>query len=292
MEDRTNISETLRVFKFRSGSDKDIENLENNQVWFSTFDILNDPFDGAYSLEPGDITPKLLQRFLTKRYQTDPDPIKSPRTEAKQQIRDHIKNGTFDEYKSYAFELIEKEIAKVKSDISVFCLSAEGKSDIPNDDFPPPLSRFKMWAHYADSFKGYCIEYDFKKLIESLIDSTGNQVHSRGVHYTDDNELPRLTCSEIMERYIDEPNSEYEPVLKALSTKQALWSEEQEVRLLSYGSSGLHRITPYCINRIFISDRCPKETSKRINKYCEEHSIKKFKVGFHKKTYSLGFGAY
>ena len=57
----------MRIFKFRHGSQKDFEALEQSYIWFSSLDKLNDPFEGCFYLNP-EVSDEILGR---QQEQTD-----------------------------------------------------------------------------------------------------------------------------------------------------------------------------------------------------------------------------
>lgn len=94
-----------------------------------------------------------------------------------------------------------------------------------------------MWAHYADSFKGICIEYDIKRLV-------GNDIlhHLYPVLYEKKRKLYRdidEICNELkeLERYIADnaERNDYgylDDILPLLLIKGDMWSYEKEWRIV------------------------------------------------------------
>ena len=96
-----------------------------------------------------------------------------------------------------------------------------------------------MWAHYADSHKGFCIEYDLEKLKGISSKTCSNDlINQINVYYTD--ESPKIEI---------EDNS-FEIHTKAFGTKTKSWSSENELRLV-YRTNGIKPIAENSITSIY-----------------------------------------
>ena len=71
-----------------------------------------------------------------------------------------------------------------------------------------------MWGHYANSYTGYCLEYDFTRI--------GDEMFRRGIN--------KVIYSNIRPRREDFKN-DYDYTIAVLATKSEEWSYEKEWRL-------------------------------------------------------------
>jgi len=92
--------------------------------------------------------------------------------------------------------------------------------------FTPVWNNALMWAHYADSHTGYCIEYSAKEMTLNLPGSTA----SYDVQYV--SRLPDLCLSEAL-------FSPHQTLGRMLATKSIEWAYEQEWRLVHLEKKGM-----------------------------------------------------
>jgi hypothetical protein len=108
----------LLVYKYRSGTTRDIEALMNNQFFASSMEKLNDIQKGKILIDNQKI--KLLDLFVenvTSRF-------------------------------NISIEKSLNNLIHIYKNSGVYYLSKDYKNEL-------------LWAHYADSHKGFCIEYNF-----------------------------------------------------------------------------------------------------------------------------------
>lgn len=89
--------------------------------------------------------------------------------------------------------------------------------------FSKVFENYLMWAHYADSHKGFCIEYDYDPI---KLESENNNFSMYPVIYT--STLPRFSLTEIL-------FSPHEVSEKLYATKPDSWAYEKEHRLIYFG---------------------------------------------------------
>lgn len=96
-----------------------------------------------------------------------------------------------------------------------------------------------MWAHYANSHQGFCIEYDLDKLTEGNYTKGFNISNVIRVEYADEN--PKIT----------EPDNMFTVQKKAFGTKSKPWKYENEVRLV-FETNGVKPIANGAIKSIYL----------------------------------------
>lgn len=122
----------MRVFKYRGGTqqifERDLNSLKEDFFWAPTRDCLNDPCEGLYNKKPLDNQLDLIFSLLSN---SDP-----------------IVESSFKDLKA-ALERVLDFVNKA----GIYSLSKS-----PHEEL--------LWAHYAYSHTGFCIEYDLEKLID------------------------------------------------------------------------------------------------------------------------------
>lgn len=142
------------LYKFRSISDpvsyeRTIKSIKNNSITFATGPTFNDPFDSDISIPMIWDTQESFIKLADSLGVTDPKEIMVQY--ASRRLERRKRNN----------ELSENEInilSKIKHSLNnyyIFCASRDNKNHL-------------LWSHYADSHKGICIRYNYRKLISGL----------------------------------------------------------------------------------------------------------------------------
>ncbi|WP_432459496.1 DUF2971 domain-containing protein [Agarivorans sp. QJM3NY_25] len=215
----------LFFYKFVSFERKDI--LENGLIRFSPIGEFNDPFE----LEPT-ITP-YSRKFVEHWYSSDGD-LRSIDFNGE----DYRFSSERSEQVGYYKELYKKEIGKYgvlslssnKEINQLHTVSVPSKKD--------PRTNILMWSHYADSHKGFVIEF-FSDFIDGIELKRVDYSNSRGY----------LTFEDVKENSFSH----------IFYSKSSEWSYEQEYRAVlplkqAYetkdGKYHLYKIKKSCINSI------------------------------------------
>ena len=94
-----------------------------------------------------------------------------------------------------------------------------------------------LWAHYANSHKGFCIEYD----LDILLKNHSSQFDIKNqIHVVYKNERPEVS----------ESDSLFDVQSKVFGTKSLAWEYENEVRLV-FLTEGEKPIPPEAITAIY-----------------------------------------
>jgi hypothetical protein len=152
---------------------------------------------------------------------------------------------TFTDHPRY--EEIRDGIYHGKAHIGICSLSETGTNEL-------------MWAHYADQFRGICVEYDLTALLGNLPDD----VDVVRVHY--DDTLPRIALDTKLSglRGVGVTTA---MAKRVLSCKHRAWLYEREwrvlgpLRRLNYGDRR-------CVAGVIVGQRAPREVSDRIKGLC------------------------
>jgi len=214
----------MRVFKYRTGSDRDINSLISDEFWAPTREKLNDPYEGVFSRE-------LFENQLN-------------------QLEEIFSIGDkFDEVRNSLEAVLD-----FTDKSGVYSLSSSSDDEL-------------LWAHYANSHCGFCIEYDLDKLLE-FTDNANHIVH---IAYKDT--PPHIELSDIS----DLTTSNSALLQKMLGTKSKRWDYEQEVRIVT-SQSGSHPYDYRAVKAIYFGLRMDPEKQDQIIAKLAGRGISYFKT--------------
>jgi hypothetical protein len=188
------------LYKYRDwGNDKHKQLLENRELYFSSIDQFNDPFDGTipYRYNPNELTE---ENIFLKYYQI----IKSEYPDWKDdKIHEHCysyqQKGHFVDEK-YLEDFEEDTLKQINRDYGIVCLCKE-------------RDNFLLWSHYSKSHQGFCIGFDKTLLFEDT--------KAGFAHMQYEEELPTLNLFDNV----------FESLKKLIGTKSKIWIYENEYRL-------------------------------------------------------------
>jgi hypothetical protein len=132
-----------------------------------------------------------------------------------------------------------------------------------------------MWAHYADSHNGYCIEYDLARL---TLDARA-QWSVVDVVYSDG--PPTIELSDLL----DAPD-ERVVTTKLVGHKSRRWAYENEVRIVT-ARSGFNAYARAAVTGVYFGCRCSEDTERAVRHALRERRVEFFRLGFVDKSYQL-----
>ncbi|PSB78092.1 DUF2971 domain-containing protein [Photobacterium damselae] len=279
----------IRCFKFRGGNENDLDSLFDNYVWFSSLSSLNDPYEGYVTLCNDGISDDFRERYLTSVFSREPKLDVSPDIEAKNYRKNYEKDtGTsFADYvDNKTSKIIEAYYKEHKNDFKILSLSLAKD----NHEHPAPLNNMLMWAHYANGFKGFCIEFDFEKLKQSIEVKNNVQLSTSQVKYATDGKLPIIQMKTFMKSTINDSHDSSVEIIEAFTKKEQSWAYENEVRFISDRGGKLY-YAPECIKAIYISEKTPNWLKNNLisNVSIKLSNIKVYLVFLHPREYKFGF---
>lgn len=131
-----------------------------------------------------------------------------------------------------------------------------------------------MWAHYANSHQGFCIEYDLNKLTEGSYVKGFNLTNTIHVKYEDNN--PKIV----------EQDSVFTVQTKAFGTKSKPWVYENEIRLV-FETSGVKPIADGAIRSIYFGLNIGNEERQKIIDALKDRDVKFYQINRVGKLYKL-----
>ncbi|MBI3258005.1 MAG: DUF2971 domain-containing protein [Ignavibacteriae bacterium] len=230
-------------YKYRSGGDhleRDLDCIVNNCIWSSEIQDLNDPFESMCEIQK--FTEEVNQLAAIFKYVND------------------LKTENW-------HELIDKlstTIDFITNKAGIYSLSQTYDNEL-------------LWAHYANSHKGFCIEYDVK-LLEGTLGYP--KVYSFPITYT--NDIPNL---ELRDMITQESNGDT-LVKKILGVKSEVWEYEKEYRIITdiIGKNSYHFSS---LKSIYFGLRMKKDERLKIMEKLKGRGIQYFEIVHPNKTFTL-----
>lgn len=204
------------VYKYRSGDEdtfeRDLESIKKNNFWSASIDSLNDPCEAFISTQNFKAQLGLIIKIFNKK----------------------LDQSASDEVVNALNNVIERR--KV---IGIYSLSQTYNHEL-------------LWAHYANSHKGFCIEYDLNAL---LITNKMDKIYSFPIKYS--NKIPQVEISDMSGK------GGFPIIQKLAGTKSKSWSYEEEFRLIT-DQSGSFQYNHNAITAIYFGLRMKQDKRDRI----------------------------
>ncbi|MFA6742382.1 MAG: DUF2971 domain-containing protein [Arcobacteraceae bacterium] len=218
----------MLIYKYRSGTARDIEALMNNQFYSASIESLNDVHEGKIIIDNQEIK---LFNLLAKN-----------------------SASLFD----ISIKKNLESLINIYKNSGVYSLSKNYKNEL-------------LWAYYADSYKGFCIEYDF----DILKQYPCNEDVFFDVEYSKN--VPIINLKDVLNTNI---------LKKKLVTKSLSWKHEEEIRILT-PSKGMFNYFIRAVKSIYFGHRTPDNTIKLVMNVLRGKEIKYYKMIHKRNLYEL-----
>ena len=260
-----------KLYKYRGCSNEyHIKMIEENQIFFSSAALLNDPFDSTIPLRFDKLSNHDWEKlYFEKSKQNHPQLNRAQRKNLSKEVvakAQYKKDVMISEYKKFQLE-------KNRTDFGIFSLSEEKDNII-------------MWSHYSESHKGFCVGFNVKKLYEYLIKIC---LSSRGEEVFD---IFKVEYEEFYPILIPSKLSSMEFVIKPLITKSDKWIYENEFRILLIGKTNTILVLPEnIIEEVILGCNINSEDRNGIVEILKSknENIKLFQSKISEEKYSLEF---
>ena len=227
------------LYKYRSYNKNSLSVLIDKKIWVSSPSAFNDPFDCKISLDKNysnsDYTKFSMEVGLDANQYTK---------DTFQGIHDSYENGKLTKTARHAVDSAFKDIQKQVLNTGVFSLS-ESKSNL------------LLWSHYADSHRGFCIEFE-----RSPDSELGKDKQTSPVEYK--KEFPIIKLSEIAPDGMQ--------LLRAILTKAIDWKYEKEWRMF-FKKADTHHDLPARISSIIFGCRMAEKHKTKIKNIMNDDDI-------------------
>lgn len=232
------------LFKYRSCSAEHIDAFKADKIYAASADKFNDPYDTLVRYDIDGISKfldafaspagwELLKCFFSKGIEIPNEYKKALPEEFWESLKSKVLAAA--DFKSVEGE-IENNKQQLVSSISTWfpILSLLGKRFCTMACFSEDIRSILMWSHYADSHKGFALEYDFRPTLKSPL----SNVYLYPVIYSN----KRYDASEyLMWAFlflmgIKTPIPDALSSIKAALYKSKLWEYEKEWRMIEAGA--------------------------------------------------------
>ena len=232
----------MRVFKYRGGDDKiferDLASLASDTFWAAKREYLNDPSEG----------------FLISNIDAQIDTFIGRRALDTSQIAEPKNNLT-----KALTSLLEQ-----RDKVGIFSLSQNYQDEL-------------LWAHYAYSHQGFCIEYDSERLMSSNVDDW----YSFSIEYMD--KPPELNIQDLNTQS-SEGAKKF--IQKMIGFKYTRWSYEKEVRVVC-PDFGSQRYDYHAVKAIYFGLKMPNENKSTLMSRLRGRRISYYQMQLRENSYLL-----
>lgn len=230
----------MRVYKYRGGNDeiftRDLKSLENDIFWAPTRHNLNDPCEGFVSCE---------------NFRAQLDSIVKRVINSNNEVLD-------------AAEQVSRQFEKIvdkRNDAGIYSLSKTFADEL-------------LWAHYANSHNGFCVEYD----LDILVKFGRSEFESFDVVYSEN--LPVIDVRDLSAK-----DSKI-IVQKIMGYKSKRWSYEKEHRIVTSFSGG-QSYDFRAVKGIYFGLKMSEEKEQEVMKALAGRQIKYYKIQLREDSYKL-----
>lgn len=219
----------MLLYKYRSGTKRDIKALVNNEFFSASIDSLNDIFEAKIIINHSSFN------FFDILFN----------------------NVNLMEVNNFKDILIK--FLNASNSFGIYSLSKNYNNEL-------------LWAHYANSHRGFCIEYDFESLKEYQL----QREYSCSVTYQKN--MPIISSQDLF-------NTE-QLIKKLMATKSINWEYEEEFRILT-GTSGVFHYYNKALKGVYFGYKTEKKFIKFIMRLLKGRKVKYYKMQPKKELYEL-----
>ena len=255
------------VFKYRSFNDNSISALKEDCLYSSSPKWLNDIREAPISFVSYSIKECVVQDVYNDARKRDPrlpEAVVRNEYELAAVFRALAGNSGFPEPENDAYinelvawcnkvydVLIGEHIGALRNMYNVCCFSASGTTDV-------------MWSLYADSHKGFCVEYDFKSL----------GITNEDVQLL----LPVIYVDAPYVQMDDFDSADASLLMYAMSLKGTSWAYEQEWRrFYPHTDKPNPEKMPKPVG-IYLGTRCSEQNKEQMMEICKDKEITLFQM--------------
>ncbi|EAB0126184.1 DUF2971 domain-containing protein, partial [Salmonella enterica] len=211
----------------------------NNEIYSAPFNLLNDIFEARFTINENHF--------------------------ALSQMRSVIKEQDLKKINASTLKVL-REYADNVNEFGIYSLSKTFEDEL-------------LWAYYADSHRGFCLEYELDELMEY-------RMRDELVIPVDYQEkMPCITDIDLLD-FFESKKMAGNLNRKMIGTKSLRWKHEDEVRIVT-GQSGLYKYKPSSLKSIYFGCRCDSRFIKLVMKVLCGRGLKYYKMSMKADTYKL-----
>lgn len=266
-----------KLYKYRPVNGFSINNLENDTVWLNSPSDYNDPYE-FYE----DIDFKALSTHINKKHFDKLVEMVTNKIQISQEIIDQAKlsdnpieligrglmeQGGFEDLKiDKIFNFITEYTAK-NNQILISEKIEFIQESMKVSSFCENYNEFLMWSHYADSHRGFCIEYNLDLWAKA-------DIRRRILFPIIYQEEVYKSTAHLLKSIDDLEWNNLYPLLSG-STKSNKWDYEKEWRfIINIGPSFLKQnYRMNCQSRVFLGYKISQTNREKIIEICKSQNL-------------------
>ncbi len=259
------------LFKYRADiGNHSFDILENDRFYFCAPEYFNDPFDAAIPFDYSKVSSGYLKSMVKRNSKNMIGDRESRRKKGKELHKRMVSAKS-----NFGSRGYQAQIDFINKNIGIFCLSSESKNLL-------------LWAHYANSHRGFCIEFDKEKLIRYINEENRNTLYGQKSLLQFEQVIYSKTFPLINPETFSEPDKFTQPLI----TKSIDWKYEEEFRIIYLKGANRHyEIDDSIISGVYLGLKASADTEKHIKQCLEKRKSKipLFKAKMKQKEYALEF---
>ena len=295
-----------RLFRFRAFDDRSFDAFQNDIIYAVTADKFNDPYDTLvrYDLEGVEKWVNTVMNTealgqMKAWYAQGWDLPKEVKHILPKEMTDTLKTALFsiEDIKDFE-ERIEETRQRMISLIETYfpILSETSKRYSTMACFSESIESVLMWSHYADSHKGFALEYDFRPILEQPIKNVG----LFPVVYSEERfDISDYIAYEFLRILgIQAKMPDMAALIKNALWKSDIWAYEKEWRMIDSTprditddkASAIH----YKPVAIYYGRHISSDDKKKLHEVAKEKGIKEYEIylDYSSKKYEMLYKEY
>lgn len=232
----------MEVFKFRAGRSLDVDAVERSELWAAEACQLNDPFEARFTVNGQSF------RF----------------SEALAGLGRVLNMAKLKEAEAELLKAFESFVGEC---------TGWGVCSMSRSLFSQ-----QMWAHYANSHQGFCLQFNLDLLLRYQVGT----MDAIPVNYA--TKPPELGLTDILR--LVESRQHTALLKKVIGTKSVEWGYEEEVRIVT-NRHGLYRFNFQALEAVYFGCRCSDNLRLDLMRRMKGRGVRYFGMDSSESTYLL-----
>jgi len=262
------MDENEYIYKFYRVNEDNLSALSCSSLWFAVAYHFNDPFEGALKPELSTFTQenvikllKQIQKLVNEGTLTEDNVLGIKKGSMINFEERLVREAVQDEGR--LFKLAIKFFYGIFEDTRNTLLKENGMCSFSiTRKSLEPIDNILMWSHYGDGFKGFCVKFDKKKLIDSIPSELF--VGEKTIKYLDAPpimDIHDLTIESL--RAFTEEIKSSSKIFDWIFTKHSSWDYESEVRCLAE-KGGLIEFDSESIKEVYLGGKMTEDKKQLV----------------------------
>ncbi|PSV91640.1 DUF2971 domain-containing protein [Photobacterium angustum] len=239
------------LYRFYPYNAHDLDSLSNNYLWFSSYADFNDPFEDVFirnaifKLSDFEYSDARAISFIKEFYKDEFDDAKLTELLTKLVVDKNLESY----FKEKLNRLVETTQRLLDEYIEINKACCFATDDLNGNK--KALENKLMWSHYSNGFRGFCIEYDFDLLIDSISRFTDQAVGLSPIIYSN------LSKHHVTDLALQTGSIKLD-FGSLICMKSNEWAYENEYRLLLSNMPNLNYFSSKSIKSITVGEKMPE----------------------------------